>query len=129
MDSLLYTGSAIIILWGVAHLAATRSVVKGFGDISPDNRRIIIMEWIAEGLTLIFIGALVLRVTPDADMRPVNCAAWWVVFGSSIMLIIMAVLTQLTGARTKVIAIKICPWVKTLVAVLYFLFIIGTTGG
>ena len=40
---LLYSGSAFILFWGVAHLFPTRSVVSGFGEISIDNKRIIII--------------------------------------------------------------------------------------
>jgi len=56
---LLYVGSGVIFLWGVGHIIPTRSVVKDFGEISKDNRLIITMEWIAEGITLCFIGVLV----------------------------------------------------------------------
>ncbi len=62
-DILLYVGAGVITLWGIAHIIPTKSVVNGFGQISQDNRRIITMEWIAEGLTLCFIGLLVLFVT------------------------------------------------------------------
>ena len=48
-------------LWGIAHLFATRAVVKGFGEISKDNKKIITMEWIVEGVSLIFIGTLVVQ--------------------------------------------------------------------
>jgi hypothetical protein len=37
------------------------------------------------------------------------------------MLVVMAVLTALTGARTKIIPIKICPFVKLAVAVMFVL--------
>jgi len=60
---LLYSGSAFISFWGVAHLFPTRSVVSGFGDISVDNKRIITMEWIIEGIALIFIGLINAIVT------------------------------------------------------------------
>jgi len=60
---LLYLGSALPLVWGASHLLATKSVVKGFGDISLDNRRIITMEWIVEGVALIFIGVLTASVT------------------------------------------------------------------
>jgi hypothetical protein len=46
----LYLGAAITAIWGIAHLFPTKSVVHGFGDISPDNQRIITMERIVEGL-------------------------------------------------------------------------------
>ena len=57
---LLYLGSIVITLWGVSHIIPTKSVVAGFGTLSSDNYRIITMEWVAEGLTIIFIGLLVL---------------------------------------------------------------------
>ncbi len=60
---LLYLGSAFISFWGIAHLFPTRSVVSGFGEISVDNKRIITMEWIIEGVALIFIGSINAIVT------------------------------------------------------------------
>lgn len=118
-DVLLYIGSGIIILWGIAHLIPTRAIADGFGEISGDNRRVLVMEVIAEGLTLIFIGVLVILVTSlagsgtyTADIIYITCA---------VMLIIMGLVTQMTGARTPVILYKICPYVKTAVAILYFI--------
>ena len=62
--ALLYIGAAIVILWGIAHIAIpTRSIVNSFGPISIDNRRILLMEWLMEGVLLIFIGVLVVLVT------------------------------------------------------------------
>jgi hypothetical protein len=118
-EILLYTGSAISIAWGIAHLAPTRAVVKGFGDISADNRRIITMEWLAEGFTLIFIGLLAILITALYDHS--NAISLLVYRVSGGMLIAMAALTALTGARTKIIPIKICPFVKLSVAVLFIL--------
>ncbi|MCJ7769814.1 MAG: hypothetical protein MUO92_05035 [Dehalococcoidales bacterium] len=62
-EALLYTGSAIIIIWGVAHLIPTKAIIQEFGPISEDNKKVITMESIAEGLTLCFLGVLVLMVT------------------------------------------------------------------
>jgi hypothetical protein len=56
---ILYLGAALTALWGIAHLFPTKSVVEGFGDISIDNKRIITMEWIVEGVSLFFMGLLV----------------------------------------------------------------------
>jgi len=50
---LLYVASALCATWGMAHLFATRGVVSGFGDISIDNKRVITMEWVVEGIALI----------------------------------------------------------------------------
>ena len=120
-DILLYIGSAILIVWGIAHIIPTKSVVNGFGAISEDNKRIITMEWVAEGLTLCFIGLLVLFVTILGDSP--NDASLIVYRASAAMLIAMAAWTALTGARTPIIPIKLCPFVKTIVAVL---FIVGS---
>jgi hypothetical protein len=118
-EVLLYTGSAVSIVWGIAHLAPTKSVVKGFGDISADNRRIITMEWLAEGFALIFIGLLVLLITALYGYS--NAVSILVYRISAGILFVMAVLTALTGARTTIIPIKICPFVKISVAILFIL--------
>ncbi len=120
-DVLLYIGSAVLIVWGIAHIIPTRNVVSGFGAISKDNKRIITMEWVAEGLALCFIGFLVLFVTVLGDSQ--NDVSLIVYRASAGMLIVMAIWTALTGARTSIIPIKICPFVKTIVAIL---FIVGS---
>jgi len=40
----IYVGSSLPLLWGIAHLFPTKSVVKGFGEISEDNKNIVTME-------------------------------------------------------------------------------------
>ena len=118
-EILLYIGSGLIIVWGVAHLIPTTAIVAGFGAISEDNKRIIAMESIAEGITLCFIGVLVLLVTTLAESQ--SQAASIVYFASAVMLVVMAILTAVTGARTAILPYKICPAVKTVVAILFFL--------
>jgi hypothetical protein len=118
-DILLYIGSLIIFIWGAAHIYPTRAIVAGFGDISLDNRRIITMEWIAEGLTLCFIGILVFLTTLLGWSREPSAQIVYLV--STIMLVVLAVLSQMTGARTSVLPMRLCPYVKTLVAILFFL--------
>jgi hypothetical protein len=112
-------GSMVITLWGIAHLVPTKSVVSGFGTISGDNRKIISMEWIAEGLTLCFIGLLVLLVTLYAG--PQNLVSVLVYRVTAWMLVAMAGLTFVTGAKTSITVIKVCPLVKSIVAILFFL--------
>jgi hypothetical protein len=116
---LLYIGSIVIFLWGVSHILPTPSVVEAFGSITRDNQLIITMEWVAEGLTLCFVGALVLYVTLRAD--PSNPVSLMVYRATALMLLVMAVWTGLTGARTVVIPIKICPIVKSSVAILFII--------
>jgi len=112
-------GSMVITLWGIAHLLPTKSVVSGFGTISGDNRKIITMEWIAEGLTLCFLGLLVLIVTLYAG--PQNLVSVLVYRATAWMLVVMAGLTFVTGAKTSITPIKVCPLVKSIVAILFFL--------
>ncbi len=119
----LYTASIIITIWGVAHIIPTGGVVAGFGKLSGDNKKIITMEWIAEGLTLVFIGLLTLAVTVLVGRD--DPGARIVYRGCALMLVVMAGLTLFTGARTKIIPIKICPFVKTAVAILFF---VGSMG-
>jgi hypothetical protein len=116
---LLYVGAGVITMWGIAHIIPTKAVVNGFGQISRDNRRIITMEWIAEGLALCFIGLLVLFVTLWGGSQ--SEASIIVYRISAAMLLVMAILTALTGARTSILPIKICPAVKIAVAILFFL--------
>ena len=118
-EVLLYTGSGLIVIWGVAHLIPTKAIVKGFRSISEDNKRIISMESIAEGITLIFLGVLVLLVTIIGSYQ--NTVSRVVFWACAIMLIVMAMLTALTGARTSILPYKICPFVKMAVAILFIL--------
>ena len=118
-DALLYAGSIIITLCGIAHVIPTKNVVTGFGQISEENKRIITMEWIAEGLTLCFLGLLVLLVTILEGSQ--NNVSLIVYRASAGMLVVMAGLTALTGARTYIMPIKICPIVKLIVAILFIL--------
>ena len=112
-------GSMVITLWGIAHLLPTKSVISGFGTISGDNRKIITMEWIAEGLTLCFIGLLVILVTLYAG--PQNLVSVLVYRATAWMLVVMAGLTYVTGAKNSITVIKVCPIVKSIVAILFFL--------
>jgi hypothetical protein len=121
-EIMLFVGSGLIIVWGVAHLIPTKAIVNGFGPISVDNKRIIAMESIAEGLTLIFLGVVVLLVTVIGGYQnTVSAVVYW---SCSSMLIVMALLTMLTGARTSILPYKICPVVKTAAATLFILGIL-----
>ena len=112
---LLYIGSGLTVIWGVAHLFPTKSVVQGFGEISIDNKRIITMEWITEGLALIFIGVLVATVTV---IDPSNVVSTAVYFVSVIMLLVMALLSLFTGFKVSFLPFKLCPFIFTASAVL-----------
>ncbi len=115
-DILLYGGAGIIALWGIAHIVATRGVISSFEGLSSDNMKIITMEWIAEGITLVFIGTLVISVR---SIGTAGCGYSIVYYACAGMLIIMAILSAFTGARTKIIPMKLCPYIKTFVAAMF----------
>ena len=117
---MLYVGSAIVIIWGVAHIIIpTRSIIAAFGAISADNKRILLMEWLMEGALLIFIGVLVVLVTSlTSDSEP---AAVIVYRTSASVLVIMAGISLFTGARTAVLPMKLCPPVFLTAAALFIL--------
>jgi hypothetical protein len=104
---LIIIGGSLIILWGISHLFPTNSVVNGFGKISIDNKRIVLMEWINEGFTLVFIGLLVLIVT--IVNKENNKTLGLVYIASSIMLFSMAILSLFTGFKIDFIPFKLCP--------------------
>ena len=112
---LLYLGSGLTVIWGVAHLFPTKSVVQGFGEISIDNKRIITMEWINEGLALIFIGVLVVTVTA---INPSNIVSTAIYFISVLMLLVMALVSLFTGFKVNFLPFKLCPFIFTASAVL-----------
>jgi hypothetical protein len=118
-ENLVYIGSAIIIAWGIAHLVPTRTIVSGFGEISDDSKKILTMELLAEGFTLIFLGVLpmVFTVLSGPQGKPADI----VYLACGAMLLLMAIITLLTGARTSEIPYKICPVIKTGVAILFIL--------
>ncbi|HEY1405235.1 MAG TPA: hypothetical protein VF857_01375, partial [Spirochaetota bacterium] len=88
---LIITGGIFNIVWGVAHLFPTNSVANGFGNITLDNKRIFIMEWVNEGFTLIFIGLLVSILT--IVIKENNKTLKIVYIASSLMLFSMAILS------------------------------------
>ncbi|MGZ4214829.1 MAG: hypothetical protein ACXVH1_02775 [Solirubrobacteraceae bacterium] len=108
---LAYLASAIVIAWGSAHLVPTRAVAASFGEISVDNRRILIMEWMAEGITHISIGVLVILAT--AIEGAADTTTQLVYIASAGILVVLAVLTAATGARTPIIWFRVCPFVLT----------------
>jgi hypothetical protein len=118
---LLYVGSGVIFFWGIGHIIPTRSVVKDFEDISIDNKRIITMTWIAEGLTLCFIGILVALVTIFGGLE--NEVTHIVIRASAVMLIVTGFVSSATGARTPILPMRLCPRIKAGVALL---FVLGT---
>jgi hypothetical protein len=115
---LIYSGSAFILFWGIAHLFPTRSVVSGFGEISVDNKRIITMEWIIEGIALIFIGAINAIVTTIDHTHTISLAIY---LSSAVVLVVLAFVSLLTGFKISFLPFKLCPVIFITSAVLIIL--------
>lgn len=106
MSVLALVAAALVGAWGVSHALPTRQVLAGFEPIGRDNRRVLLQEWLAEAFTMWGVAALVAVTTlvaPDATVTV------WVYDEVAALLVALAVLTALTGARTPVIWFKICP--------------------
>jgi len=111
----LYVASALTAIWGLSHLAATKGVVAGFGEISQDNRRVITMEWIVEGVALIALAAFVAVATfIDVGSR-VASGVYTVAIAT---LLVLSVVSLLTGFRVSFLPYKLCPVIFTASAVL-----------
>ncbi|MCU0848632.1 MAG: hypothetical protein MUD12_12165 [Spirochaetes bacterium] len=115
---MLFISSGLLVLWGIAHLFPTKSVVKGFGDISDDNRNIITMEWINEGVTLVFIGAIVSAVSAIDHNGRASFFILWICFFA---LNLLSVISFFTGFKISFIPFKLCPVIFTLSSVFILL--------
>jgi len=107
-EILLYTAAVMTALWGVAHLFATGGVVAGFGDITADNRRIIAMEWIVEGVALISTATFVAVVTAIQPEAVVSSAVYAVAIGT---LIVLAAVSLFTGFKISFLPFRLCPFI------------------
>lgn len=115
---LLYTGAFFTAVWGIAHLFPTKSTVEGFGKISQDNQHIITMEWIVEGVSLIFIGVLVTVVTIIDRSSLVSKAIYWVCFAE---LNVLSIVSLFTGFKVNFLPFKLCPVIFTTSSILIIL--------
>lgn len=119
-EILLYAAAALTAIWGIAHLFATRGVVAGFGEITPDNRRIITMEWIVEGVALISTATFVVAVTATDPTATISIVVYMV---ATTTLLVLAVVSLFTGFRVAFLPFRLCPFIFGLSA---FLIALGT---
>lgn len=105
---MIYIASPMTGLWGSAHLFAAKGVVTGFGDLSADNRRIITMEWIVEGVALISIAAFVATVT---IIQPEALLSQSVYVVAVVNLIALTVVSLFTGFRVALLPFRLCPFI------------------
>jgi hypothetical protein len=110
-EVLAYVAAGLVALWGVAHAVPTRRVVAGFDPITVDNQRVLLQEWLAEAFTMWGLAAVVIAATMVGGVESaVTVAVYRVVAG---LLVALAMLTGLTGARTPVVWFKVCPVLLT----------------
>jgi hypothetical protein len=114
----LYLGAVLPAIWGIAHLFPTKSVVEAFGDISIDNKHIITMEWIVEGVSLLFMGVLVATVTFIGPLSVVSRAVYIL---SILGLLVLATVSLFTGFKVNFLPYKLCPLIFTISAGLIFI--------
>jgi hypothetical protein len=114
--ALVYIAAAAVALWGVAHAVPTHQVLAGFEPIKPDNRRVLLQEWLAEAFTMWGIAALLVVVTAIGGSGA--SISIWSYRTAAGLLVALAGLTALTGARTPVMWFKVCPVLLSASAVL-----------
>lgn len=104
----LYLASAPMALWKIAHLYATGSVVSGFGQLTLDNRRIVTMEWAAEGVALISLAGFVAAPTMIQKEAALSTAVYAIAIAT---LIVFAILSLFTVFRIAYLPFRLCPFV------------------
>ena len=114
-EVLLYAAAALTAIWGIAHLFATRGVVAGFAELTPDNRRIITMEWIVEGVALISTAAFVVAATATNTAATTSTVVYMV---ATTTLLVLAVVSLFTGFRVAFLPFRLCPFIFGLSALL-----------
>jgi hypothetical protein len=87
---------------------ATRGVVAGFGALTPDNRRIITMEWIVEGVALISTYTIVAVATAIEPEAAVSSAVYAVATGT---LVVLAIISLFTGFKIAFLPFRLCPFI------------------
>jgi len=107
-EALIYAASAMVAVWGVAHLFATRGVVAGFGELKADNRLIIAMEWVVEGVAFIATAAFVAVATAIQPDAAVTSAIYAVAVAT---LVALAIVSLFTGFRIAFLPFRLCPFV------------------
>jgi hypothetical protein len=115
---LFYVAGTLTLLWGISHLFPTENVVSDFGNISFDNKMILKMEWITEGMTLIFLGLLTVIVTRIETESKLSRS---VLLSIAFMLFSMAVLSLFTGFRIDFLPFRLCPFIFSASAILIFI--------
>jgi hypothetical protein len=76
------------------------------------------MEWIIEGISLVFVGAIIASVTYIDHTTMISKAIYWTCF---IMLNTLSGISLLTGFKISFLPFKLCPVIFTTSSILVLL--------
>lgn len=116
-----FLSGVLTIIWGISHLIPTKNIVKNFGDLSLDNKRIITMEWINEGVFLIFIGSLTIMTSLWGGGLIVSNAVY---VANAVILTVLSVVSMFTGFKVNFLPYKLCPVIFMVSAILILIGLI-----
>jgi hypothetical protein len=115
---LVLAGGILSFLWGASHLIPTSAIANGaYGVLSINNKNIMLMEWINEGFTLIFIGLLVV-IAGIINKDKTDKTSKLIFILSPVMLFSMAILSLFTGYHIDFLPFKLCPYIFSLSGIL-----------
>jgi hypothetical protein len=103
---------------GIAHILQTRAIAREFKLVLLAHRRILTMALAGLGLVQCFIGAVVLLTFFFA---PQDLSAKIVAWACAAMLLVFAVWTGSTGARSEFFLLRISHFVNIVAAALLLL--------
>ena len=103
--AVIWTGCVMLLFWGAAHIANTGGVLKGFGYLTAGNANVLAMEWINEGVTLIFLGLLA-GITAIVEGK--GKAAVFVYVAVFAMLAALSAVSLFTGFKVNFLPYKLC---------------------
>lgn len=110
-EVLAFVAAGFVGLWGISHAIPTRQVVAGLEPTTRDNRLVFLQEWLAEAFTMWGLAALIIAATVVGGEDSGVIEA--IYYATAALLVALATLTALTGARTPVIWFKVCPVLLT----------------
>lgn len=115
-ETVILIGSLFAIFWGFVHMIILRDILAGFGELSKENRLLLVYSWITEGITLLILGAIPLLVLWLGEWGAVNSLLIVRVVAGS--LVISAVWTIFTGYKSSQVPMKFNPFIKLNAALL-----------
>ncbi len=116
-DYIFLAGGIIAAVWGLAHLLPTRALRKIFGGDKNKPRPTI--SWVAEGLALILISAVVCLTVTTAGTE--NDATRTVTWSAAAALFTFAILNLITGVRASRASLKLSALIDGVAGALFLI--------